>query len=394
MIGTLVRAGYRSRCMILAAVTAMSLLSSYGRFSDTWDGSSEQWVSWALIGYLVIPTLAALLASSTFRGEHASWSWALARPVGRRTLFATLIGMDLITLLLCLGIARLAIGSMLPTPMFSGLVDDAGPLLLVGVVFGLYATVAAAAARGAAFLKAAAIGGIWFGTLVLLPAGMFRLSLDAMKSSMSMQWVQATLGQWIGGSPDSMVGLVILIGLLAGTSILAAFVGSLLPLLRAVRRLPMRLTRRDYFGPGSAVLLAGGLAFAGIVGTLWATAPDEVRPGPQSLSVHASGLTDEHWGRFVLRAADLDPAWKVRPGKQAARLPGGKDLPPSWSGLSAGTYDVCAIFRVKRHPNDPASKAYDPFEHCHRVEVEEGRDPQVVPLTFDRGAATPAKGWR
>lgn len=146
----------RNRAPLPLVVLGISLISrAMAPTHVVWDGSELQ-AMFALVVYgALVPVLVIAVASSWLRGDDAPWAWALARPVTRtRWLRATLL-VDVVTLALCLGVARWIVGP-LPSLWLGGWRGALERELGYGALLvAVYATAAFAGTRGASAIGAA-----------------------------------------------------------------------------------------------------------------------------------------------------------------------------------------------------------------------------------------------
>jgi hypothetical protein len=271
MTRALVRASARSRLMILAVVAAscvfMRVTHALSSGADPWAGSDMHEVVTLIVLGLVIPTFVGLLGTMLLRSEHAPWSWALARPIGRARLVATLVAVDVATIAACVGLAAVLIAG------FGGVLWQAiqGPLVATAIALGyalLYLATAIGGARGMSSLRAGVLGIVWIGGLAGLGRAVFE----------STEWLETrarevSFAGWYAGSGDAYVLDVqltaaltaIAIGVLA---IAMTTIGVVIPFLRAAAAVPAMPRWRSLLLPPAVTVVACvvvALATVGIV---------------------------------------------------------------------------------------------------------------------------------
>jgi hypothetical protein len=106
----IVRVSVQSRVGVLGAVMAASCLARLTELG-AWEGSDQQSVAAILLQCVLVPIFAAMLGGALVQGEHARWSWALARPVRRGHWAGVAIPLDAITLALSLAIIEVVVGA-------------------------------------------------------------------------------------------------------------------------------------------------------------------------------------------------------------------------------------------------------------------------------------------
>ena len=118
MIRGLVRASATSRLLLVGTILTMCLVGRVGATMSpdglAWQASEKHVAFAGLLLYLVLPTFVIMLGSTLLRGEHAPWSWLLARPTGRLRIVATLVAVDVASVIGCLSVAALVLDG-LPT---------------------------------------------------------------------------------------------------------------------------------------------------------------------------------------------------------------------------------------------------------------------------------------
>lgn len=139
--------------LVVLGVTLFSRAMDPGRVY--WSGSDMQSV-FALVVYgALIPVLVIAMASGWLRGDDTPWSWALARPVTRARWLRATLAVDVVTIVLCVAIARWILGR-LTYSWFGGWLGGterlAGYAALLATV---YASAAFAGARGSTAIGAA-----------------------------------------------------------------------------------------------------------------------------------------------------------------------------------------------------------------------------------------------
>ena len=166
MIGAIVRATVRTRLMLVATTIFCGLFMRVAyAFADSgraWHLSELHETSTLVLLGLVLPTFAALLGAMLLRGEHAPWTWALARPVGRARLLAVIAAVDATTIAACVGMTALVFEGLGETALGFPIAALAGSYTMV------YLAAAIGGARGMPSLRGATFGLLWLAGLGVL----------------------------------------------------------------------------------------------------------------------------------------------------------------------------------------------------------------------------------
>jgi hypothetical protein len=107
-----------------------------------------------IIGLGVVPTFAVMLGAAFGSGQHATWAWALARPISRRRWLSVHLGIDAATLVASLAVAsallkheQMVVGVYrLPLPL--ALVTEFLVPTAIAVTAILYCSAAVGTSRG------------------------------------------------------------------------------------------------------------------------------------------------------------------------------------------------------------------------------------------------------
>ena len=180
MTRALVRAGLRSRLMLIAVIIFvccfMRLAHLVGEDDGRWSLGEMHAVATIVVLGLVLPTFTLLLGSMLLRGEHGPWSWALARPVSRWRVLPVLIVLDISTLGACVATMALlfdGLGYVSHVAHEREIIHAALP-----VVYALlYLAAAIGGARGMGSLRAGLFALVWLAALAGL-AHVVLLNLD------------------------------------------------------------------------------------------------------------------------------------------------------------------------------------------------------------------------
>jgi hypothetical protein len=175
VIFALLRAGLRTRAMVVLAVGIGCALMrvTFGLTVDRdWTSGEGHAACTVIVLGIVIPTFVALLGCNLLRGEHAPWSWTLARPIGRTRTLASLACIDVVTIATCVATMALIFNGIGPVPQVAfenGLIRIVLPLAYVSI----YLASAIGGARGMASLRAGLFGIAWVAVLVGLARILF-----------------------------------------------------------------------------------------------------------------------------------------------------------------------------------------------------------------------------
>jgi hypothetical protein len=113
-----------------------------------WRASDMQSIAGAILYGALIPVLVIALASSWLRGDDGPWAWALARPVTRARWMRTTLLIDVVTVLACIGLARVVIGPM-PNHWIQTWMQEFGRTSgYAALIVAVYAAAAFGGARG------------------------------------------------------------------------------------------------------------------------------------------------------------------------------------------------------------------------------------------------------
>lgn len=359
MIRAIYRVAAPGRLGMLAAVVCVSLLARVGgamREDVHWGASESQATASILILWLVIPVFVTMLGTALFRGEHAPWSWGLARPVSRLRWIGALVALDAATVAACTLAASLVLGELRGAwGTWESTVDGALLAVTAFAYAGLYLLTATAGSRTDSTIRAAAVAVLSGAALVTATTSVFTYLRDhawGTWGGLHPSWERAYhvygLASWDG---PAQLGVPHTWWLLAALVLVTAAIAA--PILAFIR------TARLTPGPvplwpvsvwsGALALVAVALLFLGCV-RLQAIAPAEAKKGAITVELVPGGVVQRVDSAYLLFEGVDVPRSLTRIHASSTSTSGAR-----FEGLSPGRFDACAKLVL-----DPASADDDP----------------------------------
>jgi len=360
----------------MAAVVVLAFAARLLRL-DFWEGSDEQALVAMLLEYGLVPIFAAMLGAALIHGEHAPWSWGLARPISRGRWAATSIAMDALTLVLAVTAIRTIVGEV-PGAVQNDILQAVGlrfmPELGGGIgpllVLASYVGAGVGAARGHSTLRALPAALVYVLALVFATGLLFWIDRGIAGLFVVDAWetpANAGLIELEYADHDT-TEMVLRLGGLA-----VVVVGALAHVLaRAITRLPARMMRREVVTVFTLWAVAVFATCLALRSRLWAIddAPILAQRGTATLVV-------DDWA--VLAERDCDECFarmgscfkEVVPGSYRLCVGARETWSPDLDFTSANIFD--------RHERQ--------FERCVDIEVQSGRN--VPLLDFERAPLSP-----
>ncbi len=358
----LLRIALPSRVALLVAILLIclgTLVLAPGTDATSVDNRSMTIV---LLDFGLLPVIAAMLGGALVRGEHAAWSWGLARPVGRTHWCALHFALDVATLVL----AALTIDTLLGAPpqavtfdvfRTSGLVAfqdfGIGVLALLAYLGGAFG-----ASRGHSTVRGFPIACGWALGVFLTTAVVLWLDTLVARAFVVDAWplpADAGLLREATNGGDARSFITPLALMLASLGGFAHVLG------RALARVPGRLPRREVVAVFA--LWIGGVAMLTwtMRSPLWAIAdaPVLARRGDAQLVVvdsqprpHRIVLVEAECDRCFARATTIFPIASTA----------------EFANVVPGHYRVCRIEEVP----DASRRRSLMFERCIDTELVAG----------------------
>jgi hypothetical protein len=265
MIRALVRAGWRTRLMLVVVVLLSAGLTRVvaALAGDQPWGTGEFYDAMtSVILCLVMPTFVALLGTMLLRGEHAPWHFTLARPATRAGILAVLVAMDAVAIAASVGAAAVVFEGF--GRLFVPGVRFVPPWLLVSAAYVLiYFATAIGGARRMSSLRAGALGLVWVAVLGVLA----RFVIDAGALFESRLRIQVRSAKHYGELfpndhiPEHLIAYAfVAVGLLA---VACVAIGVAIPFVRAAASVPASPRWRTLLVPS---LVAFAVCFAAAAG--------------------------------------------------------------------------------------------------------------------------------
>ncbi len=344
MIKAIWRAAAPSRLGMLLAVFSIVTLARLGGAvseGDRWVGSESQTMISVVVLWLVLPVFVSMLATQLFRGEHAPWSWGLARPIPRSRLIGSVVAIDALTIGACMLLAWLVLGSATVTS--GDMLGITSPLLAAGAYVVLYLLAAIAGGRTSSTMRAMGAVALVGTTMLVALTSLVSWAIGDAHSLFGLRddWAAAYL--WNGlvrwGDPGALTQAHTW-WLLSGMAITAAALcGPLLAFMRTAQLAPGPARWSKLLMPGvglvglSALLLVAGWTQASLA------APLEAKTGDAELRVTAQPVDPNLTVRAVYLRFDAGSVpLTLRHDAVPMRGLG------TWTfvDLSAGHYQACA----------------------------------------------------
>ncbi len=387
MIKAIWRAAAVGRVGMFIAVLVIVTLARLGgaiREGDAWVGSESQATIAVVVLAMVLPVFVAMLATTLLRGEHAPWSWGLARPVSRLRLIGSLVALDAATIGACMFAAWLVLGGFGAS---GGLLYGVPSGMTVAVFTFLYANLymvaAIAGSRTTSTVRAAAVAVIILGVSIssvssLVSSALKTVPSFALHESWARSFVFTALGDWSGPAALNeahtwwlLAGFVLVVAAVSGPVTAFADTARFAPG-------PVRL-RRAAMQTAALLALSALLIVPGWVAA-YGQAPAEARKGDKTL-------------RVVFRTPD--PSLRVvsvrltYDGVHVPRRPSTlhaarhRSAARTFVELSPGRFEVCAYVQKRISTPDAGERSFE-ARNCMPVIITD--DPlQELPIdiTFD-----------
>lgn len=341
----------------------------------------------ALLEFGLLPVVAAMMGGALVRGEHAAWSWALARPMRRGTYCAVHIVLDVVTLWLGATIVDVVLGdlpSSISYDLFRTLTLGSGlsALETTGapvVILVAYLAGAFAVSRGYSTLRGFPIALLCVGLVAIVTACAVWLDDAIAHRFLVDAWPTPAdaglLDEPFEESIESLVALAaIAVASLAG---FAHVVG------RSLIRAPARVPRREVAVVFTLWVVGCAACSWSLRSRLWVLgeAPVLARRGDAQLYVH------DRSGHVVLAERNCDSCF-ARESSGAARRGDA-----AFAAVSPGAYELCFVREPRRVEGKPTGPR---LQSCVDVELTAGDN--HLSGSFDEHRAMPLpprqpRGW-
>lgn len=382
-----IRAGLPGRLGILGAILVLCSGARLLGLDDRWEGSDAQIFAAMVASYGLVPIFAAMLGGALVHGEHAPWSFALARPISRRRWVMTCLAMDVATLYLALLTVNVIVGSAprfgneftpflpLPATIFRSLTTD--------LVVSAYVAAAVGASRGHSKLRALPVGMAYCGVVIVMASVCIWAATSYTDLFLFHGWYgpsQYLFRTWAPAYSGTSYAFPI------------AVVGSLGHILaRTMARAPVPIHRREMFGVFGGWCLAVCLPIVVLQPRAWAIvdAPVLARRGDAALTVPLD--IDSHEAYLVLRERNCDDCF--------SRSPDSRDRwDERWlrrfEDVPEGSYRLCSVIVLQVVHAGLDEHSIDsrrlPTESCVDIELVAGEN--RVETSFDPRLAVPSSG--
>ena len=365
MIKAIWRAAAPGRLGMFIAVLSIAVL---GRLAgvinegDRWSGSESQALYAVVVLGLLLPVFVAMLGTSLLRGEHAPWSWGLARPLSRFRLLGSVVALDALTIGACIFAAWLVLGGFGNTwSLVGGFMAEATAALVALVYATFYMLTAIAGSRTSSTVRATTVAAVALATMVFsLSALLTWMMRNPIPMGLHEGWAHSyfVYGALGWGRLDAAHTWWSLAGLLLAT---AAIGGPIVAFVRAAQAAPGIVRLPRLVAP--SILLVGCVALPLLAigwACAYADAPPEAKKGDVALHV---------------RVRDAGPGFRIRdfrlrfdggivPRRQShpvARTRGNENW--EFENLSPGRYEACASVEDRESPEPGWSDS----DHCVQV---------------------------
>ena len=345
MIKAIYRAAAPGRLGMCIAVLSIAMLARIGgviREGDLWVGSESQTMVSIVLLCLVLPVFVSMLATALLRGEHAPWSWGLARPVSRVRLLGSLVALDISTIGACVLISWVVLGGFGGAWGLLGGAPESVSLATVAFLYGnLYLLAATAGSRTDSTVRAVAVA-VFCGALLVGSAWwLFMFAVENLMGGVGLHgsWATNYVGYGlVGWGGPTALGEPHTLWLLATLLLVTATAaGPVLAFFNTARLAPGPVELRVV-----ATRIAALVGFAGVLlvpgwALTYARAPAEARTGDITLHVTPAEPVDSLQSAYLLFDGGEVP--KSGTVILAESVEGGA---ARFVGLSPGRYDVCA----------------------------------------------------
>lgn len=381
----LLRIALPSRAALLVAILAMCIGVFALAPGDDATSVDNRSMTIVLLDFGLLPVIAAMLGGALVRGEHAAWSWGLARPVGRTHWCALHFALDVATLVL----GALTVDMLLGAPPHAVTFDvfrtsgleafqdfGVGVLALLAYLGGAFG-----ASRGHSTLRGFPIACGWALGVFLTTAVVLWLDTFVARAFVVDAWpIPADAGllrEATNGDARSFLTPLALV--------LASLGGFAHVLSRALARVPGRLPRREVIAVFALWIGAVAMLTWSLRSPLWAVgdAPVLARRGDAQLEV-VDPRPLPH--RVVLVEAECDRCFARTTTIFA------NDRTAEFDDVVPGRYRVCRIEEV----SDASGRRSLFFERCVDTELVSGANRIEPDFAASELAIVPADrpiGW-
>ena len=388
----------------IAMVLAVVVLDTLARFAavlggEVWHGSVNQATAIVLSLGGLVPIFIAMLGANALRGEHASWSWIMARPRSRVQLIGSVVLLDLATVVACTGAAWVVLGALKPGWFSWSMVQWVASLC--GAYTVLYLVAAVGGTRTSSSVRAIA-GGVAAVAAAAACLNGFVSSIEGQPvPGVDPAWMHAMLHR----GPTTLLGLGPLHPLVLW--LMAAIVGAasipsavIVAFVRTARQVPGRVAWPALLRPVLGLWAVSlGLLLAG-VGSAWLTAPRqatrddgvevelEVVVADSGLELRGLDLTyNAQYGEIAARRTrEPRVAYRGAPRFRARRGDRRDRRYKRFWGLGAGDYRACGRFE-RSEPTEDRPYRVAVYERCVDLDLAAGERRRV---TIEIGKDTPA----
>lgn len=389
------------RVAMVAAVVVLNALARVAAAAsgELWYDSVNQASAIVLTVGALVPIFVAMLGANLLRGEHASWSWIMARPRSRAQLIGAMMALDLVTVLVCMGAGWVVLGALEPGWFSWSTVEWGGSVCAAYVV--LYLVAAVGGTRTHSSIRAITGGLAAVSAAGACLYGFVSLIEGQPVPGVDPQWMYLMLRR--GPTELAALGLVhplvlwLLAAIVAGASIPSAVI---VAFVRTARLVPGRVE-----WPGLLRPLVGlwavflGLLVAGVV-AVWSIAPGqatrddgvevelEVVVADSDTEFSGAQLSyDTEFGEVgVRREKTRRVAYRGAPRTRSRRIELGRRV-RRFLGLGAGDYRACGTFE-RAAPTASRPHGVAVYERCVDLELAPGEHRRV---TIQVGKDVPAR---
>ncbi len=371
--------------MFLAILTVLTLARLGGAVSegDRWVGSESQATVSVIVLWLVLPVFVAMLATALLRGEHAPWSWGLARPISRFRLIGSLVALDAVTIAACMLVASIVLGGFGGMwGMLGGGLETAATPVFAGLYAGLYMLGAITGTRTSSTVRAAAAA---VGILTMLLVSLWSLASWAAQHALDpfglhepwddlyiiygLQTWSAHNALWEPHTWWVLSGILIAVAAIGGTTL--AFV-------RSAQLVPAPARWCRLMGPTLGIVCLSAVLFVAGSTLAYLTAPAEAKTGHITIRVTPRVVDPDLTAETVRFRFDGGAVPRRRSYTAFAKRHHGV-----WTlaNLSAGHFEACVGSKL-RLPLHAGGAQVRRVEHCEALVVT---DEPVQALTIEVG---------
>jgi hypothetical protein len=275
----MLRAGAPIRAALLGTVAVMCIGAAVLTGGSDAGSIDQRGVAIMLLEFGMLPVFAAMLGGALVRGEHAPWTWGLARPIRRTHWAATALALDGAALCATVALIRALLGEAPSAIRFDvvraaslgiggwDMIDSAGPALIVMA----YVAAAVGAARGRTTIRGLPIALGYVVALVLVAAVVLWLDDAIAHCFLVDAWpTPASAGLLATPFEDDVGGLDALVTMGAVDIIVVGGLAHVL--VRAILRLPALVLRREIVVIFALWIVGAAVCSWSLHSRLWAIA--------------------------------------------------------------------------------------------------------------------------